>query len=157
MPLVFDDRNLLAPGVAEASLEEVEEHFARFQRSDRRIKLCGRPRDYVLDLRRAGCGRSVIIDGSFVMACVDEPEDIDLILVLPPDWDMAADLKPYQYNLVSKARVRRMYGIDVFPVRAGTVQEEEWISFFSEVNIKWCQRICWPPGTTMKGIVRVNL
>ena len=54
--------------------------------------------EYVDAVKKAACGQSVIIDGSFVMACIDEPDDIDLVLVLPPDWDMQADLKPYQYG-----------------------------------------------------------
>jgi hypothetical protein len=39
MPLLFDDRQLLVDGVHDASLEVVEEHFSRFQRTGRRIKL----------------------------------------------------------------------------------------------------------------------
>lgn len=110
MPLAFDDRGLLPPGVHEASWEVVEEQFARFQRTDRRLKLFGKLRDYAREVKRSGCGTGIVIDGSFVMPCVDEPEDIDVILVLPADWDLSADLKPYQYNLVSKRRSSRGTG-----------------------------------------------
>jgi hypothetical protein len=156
MVLTFDDRGLLPPGIHEATLDEVEEHFARFQRSDRRIRLFDRLRAYLKDVKRAACATCVLIDGSFVMAGVDEPDDIDLILVLPPDWDLAADLKPYQYNLVSKRRVRQEYGIEVYPVRPGSVEEQKWVAFFHRVNIKWCQQFGWPSDST-KGIVRVAL
>src|SRR5262245_47107394 len=81
-------------GGARRLVEAIEAHFGRFQRSDRRTRLFGKLRDYVRAVERAACGTSVIVNGSFVMACVDEPEDIDLILVLPTDWDLAADLKP---------------------------------------------------------------
>src|SRR5262245_43049395 len=47
------------------------------------------PRTALEAITQAGCGTSVILDGSFVMACVDEPDDIDLILILPPDWLVA--------------------------------------------------------------------
>jgi len=156
MTLSFDDRKLLPAGVLDVSLEFVEELFSRFQHTDRRIRLFGKLRDYLAAVKKAECGTSVIIDGSFVMGCVDEPEDIDLILVLPPDWDILAELKPYQYNLVSKKRVRREYGIEVFPVGPGSVDEKKWIDFFCQVNIKWCEQFGWP-ADTKKGIVRVVL
>jgi hypothetical protein len=154
MTLAFDERKLLASGVHDTPLEEVGEHFGRLQRSDRRMKLFGKLREYVSEVRKAGWECSLIIDGSFVMPCVDEPEDIDLILVLPKDWDISADLKPHQYNLVSKKRVQKEYGIEVFVVRAGSVEEQKWITFFCQINIKWCQQFGWPTDS-LKGIVRV--
>jgi hypothetical protein len=83
MTLIFDERQILTNGVHDASLENVEAEFAKFQKSDRRLKLFGKLQSYLAEVKRADCGMSVILDGSFVMACVDEPEDIDLILVLP--------------------------------------------------------------------------
>src|SRR5262245_27472660 len=156
MALVFDDRKLLPPGVHDASLKDVQEYFARFQKTDRRIKLFAKLRDYVAALTRASCGTSVIINGSFVMACVDEPSDIDLIVVLPRDWDTQADLKPYQYNLVSARRVRKEYGFDIFVVQAGAADEQGWTEFFLNVNVKWCSQFGWPKEST-KGTVRVTL
>jgi hypothetical protein len=135
--LSLDDRKLLAPGVHDAAEKEVERLFGRFRRSDRRAKLFRKLRDYLKALRQAEIAVSVIIDGSFVMACVDEPEDIDLILVLPKDWDMNAELKSYQYELVSKRRVRRAFGFDAFSAVDGTRELENCISFFSQVNWKW--------------------
>jgi len=152
----LDDRKLLPPGVHDASLTVVEELFRRFQRSDRRPRLFRKLRDYLAAVKRNGCGSGVIIDGSFVMGCVDEPEDIDLILVLPARWDEAADLKPYQYNLVSKRRVKREFGFDIFVVMPRSEQERDWVTFFSRVNVKWCSQFGWPDKLT-KGIVRVTL
>src|ERR1700722_8733334 len=106
MAFTFDGRNLLPRGVHDGNLEEVAASFAGFQKSDRRIRLYGALRAYLNELQRAACASAVIIDGSFIMACVEEPEDIDLIVVLPPDWDLAADLKPYVYNVLSKRRVK---------------------------------------------------
>lgn len=156
MALAFDDRRLLVTVVHEASLEDVEQEFARFQKSDRRMRLFGRLRDYLTAVKQARCGSSVVIDGSFIMACVDEPEDIDLIVELPPDWDLAANLKPYQYNVLSRRRVKKEYGIDVFPVRPRSAEQQQWIAFFSQVNIKWCQQFGWP-ADSRKGTVRVVL
>jgi hypothetical protein len=123
MALLFDERKLLAAGVQEATLDVVEKHFSRFQRTGRRIRLFEKLRDYLAAVKKANCGSAAIIDGSFVMACVDEPEDIDLILVLPPGWDDTAELQPYQYNLLSKKRVKQEFGLEVFPVGAGTKDE----------------------------------
>jgi hypothetical protein len=156
MPLAFDDHQLLIPGVHDASLQEVEEHFARFQKSDRRLRLFQKLQEYVDALKKAQCAVALIVDGSFVMACVDKPEDIDLILVLPADWDMDADLKPYQYGVVSKRRIKKEYGFDVFVVRAGSVEEQDWTRFFSRVNVKWCEEFGWPERSS-KGVVRIML
>jgi hypothetical protein len=156
MSLVLDDRKLLPAGVHEASMEEIEERFARFQKSERRLKLFRRLREYLTAVAEAACGAAVIVDGSFVMACVDEPHDIDLILVLPENWDTTADLKPYQYNLVSKRRVKREYGFDILVVAPGSADEQEWTDFFGQVNVKWCKEFGWPMTST-KGIVRVWL
>jgi hypothetical protein len=90
------------------------------------------------------------------MTCVDEPEDIDLILVLPADWDATAELPLYQYNLLSKKRVKQEFGLEVFVVRNTSVQEQQWIDFFSQVNPKWRELFGWS-GESTKGLVRVSL
>jgi hypothetical protein len=154
--LPFDDRGLLPEGVHDATLALVDKYLARFQRSDRRIKLFEKLRAYIEDVRMAGCGTNAVIDGSFVMTCVDEPDDIDLILVLPPDWDISADLKPFVYNVVSKRRVKKEYGIEIAAVRPGSIEEAYWLEFFGNVNAKWCKRYQWPLDLR-KGIIRVRI
>ena len=131
MELIFDERKLLVPGVHEVALDVVKETFGKFQKSDRRLKLFDKLVAYLKAVKRADIGASVIIDGSFVMACIDEPEDIDLVLVLPTEWDMAADLKPFQHNLVSKREVRRTFGFDQFVVKIGSANETAWIDFLA--------------------------
>ncbi|HEV3118155.1 MAG TPA: hypothetical protein VGY58_13980 [Gemmataceae bacterium] len=69
---------------------------------------------------------------------------------MPADWDATADLKPYQYNLVSKQRVKKAYKIDVVPVHAGSVRQHDWTAFFSRVNVKWCEQFGWPNRSTKK-------
>ena len=131
MPLVLDDRKLLPDGVHDATWKEVDDLFARFQKSDRRLKLFAKLRNYLDAVKKAECGTSVILDGSFIMGCIDEPSDIDLVLVLPADWDSQADLRPYQYNLVSRRRVRKEYRFDVVAVLPRSAAEKEWIATFS--------------------------
>src|SRR5262249_53086991 len=127
MGFAFDDRKLLQPGVHDASMEDVEAAFGRFQHSDRRLKLVAKLAAFAEAVKKGIPGCDLIVDGSFVMGCIDEPSDIDLILVLPADWDDAADLKPYQYNLVSKRVIRQAYRFDVAVVKAGSADEVEWI------------------------------
>jgi hypothetical protein len=154
VPLTFDERGLLAPGVHDAALAEVEASFARFQRSDRRIQLFEKLKAYLAELGQTGWACEVILDGSFVMPPVDEPNDIDLILVLPADWDMFQPLKPFEYNVVSKKFTRREYQIDVLPAPAGSQAEREYRLLFEGIRIEWCRRFGWPAGST-KGLVRV--
>ena len=156
MSLVFDERRVLSVGVQDASLEAVDEHFARFQKTDRRIRLFSKLRESLTALKKTGWQCKLIIDGSFVMQCVDQPEDIDLLLIMPADWDLDTALPIYQYNLVSKKRVRQEFGLDVFVVPAETPAEQKWINFFQQVNIKWCEKFGWP-ADSKKGIVGINL
>ena len=87
MTLALDERQLLPGGVHDATLEEVDRQFGRFQRTDRRIELVRKLKEYVAAMQQAQIRGSLIVDGSFVMAGVDQPEDLDLVLVLPDDWD----------------------------------------------------------------------
>jgi len=112
--------------------------------------------EYVNDVKSAGIHARIIVDGSFIMGAVDEPEDIDVILVLPEDWDMASEIRPFEYNLIARKRTRRRYGFDVFAVRARSPEEQAMIAFFQQVNVKWNEPLGLPAGLG-KGIVRVAL
>ncbi len=90
------------------------------------------------------------------MGLVDEPNDIDLVLVLPADWDLQADLRPYQCNLISKRMLKKAYGFDVFVVKSGSTGEAKWIDFFGQVEPKWATHFGWPDDLR-KGILRVAL
>lgn len=137
-------------------MEEIEDLFGGFQKSNRRSRLFAKLVEYVAALRNAGLLGQLIVDGSFVMGSVDEPEDIDLILVLPVDWDFAAELRPFQYNLISTRDIKRRYPFDVFTVRASSPEEARWIGFFSKVGVKWYESCDLPDGRR-KGLVRIAL
>jgi hypothetical protein len=154
MPLNFDARGLLPPGVHDATLDEVRDHFARFQRSDRRVTLFDKLRGYLAELAKTGWACQVVIDGSFIMPAVDEPNDIDMILVLPADWDMTRDLRPFEYNLVTNNYTKRTFKVEVFPVAEGSARHRQFLDFFAQVRREWCQEFGWPEGTT-KGLVRI--
>jgi hypothetical protein len=44
------------------------------------------------------------VDGNFVMRCVDEPDDIDVVLVLAADWDLSAELQAFPIQRLVEAR-----------------------------------------------------
>ncbi len=152
----FNEHGLLPVGVHDGTLAEVEEQFGRFQSSDHRMRLFGRLCAYVDEVRRAGCGAAIVVDGSFVMPGVDEPGDIDLILVLPADWDFAAELRPFEYNLESRHRVRRRFGFDVFPVTDASDDYNAWVAYFQQVRPEHERALHLPKGVR-KGLVRIAL
>ena len=86
---------------------------------------------------------------------MDEPSDIDLVLVLPEDWDLAGEVSVWEYNLVDKRRVRQEYGFHVFAVNAGSDAERTWTTYFQKINPKWEDRFDLPAGGR-KGLLRVT-
>jgi hypothetical protein len=154
MPLKFDDRGLLPIGIHDATIAEIEQAFARFQKTDRRITLFAKLTAYLKEVKQTGWQCEVIIDGSFVMPMVDEPNDIDLILVLPADWDMIQSLKPFEYNVVDKAFTKKAYSVEVFAVSAGSEREARVRHLFDQVRPEWCHAFGWPIES-LKGLVRV--
>ena len=154
MALLFDDRNLLPEGVHDASLEEV---VSAFSGTSRRDKLCENLRQYVSGVKLTGWACEVLIDGSFVMPNVREPNDIDLILVLPDGWDMSRrDFRPFEYNTLDKGFTKRVHRIEVQPVLLGSDQHREFLDLFSKIRLEWCEAFDLPDDAR-KGLVRVLL
>ena len=134
MPIPELVDNVLPEGLHDCTIDEIEAKFGRFQASDRRMQLTEMLRRFLGEARRSGAVSAVIVDGSYVSA-KDEPEDIDLIVVLPAYWDFTRDLKPFEYNVVTKVGIRRMkYPFDVFVHADGTDKLRTTIDFFSQVN-----------------------
>jgi hypothetical protein len=156
MPLQLDERGVLPDGIHDATLEEIESLFGGFQHSDRRHRLFLKLKQYVGALRSAGFACSLLIDGSFVMGCIDEPDDIDLVLVLSSDWDMHADLQPFRYNLVSRKDLRREYPFDLYLAQEDTETGSEILALFALVNVKWYSKYGFATGAT-KGLVRLQV
>jgi hypothetical protein len=148
------EHHLLPVGIHDLTLSQVESLFGGFQRSERRARLFAKLVEYLDELKSAGWNARVIVDGSFVMPAVDEPEDVDIILVLPEDWDMSSGIRPFEYNLIARRRTRRRFGFDVFAVRASSPEEQAMVTFFQQVNVKWSVLLGLPPGLG-KGIVRI--
>jgi hypothetical protein len=154
MPLTFNDRHLLPPGVHDAALEEIERELAL---SNRRRTLFDNLKQYIGVVRLTGWVCQILVDGSFVMPSVGEPNDIDIILVLPTDWDMTrTDFKAYEYNVLDKRHTRSVYKIEVYPVLPDSDRHRYFLDLFAQVRLEWCQQFHWA-ADTRKGIVRVTL
>ena len=136
MPPILNLQGILSVEIHDVELSEVQDLFGRFQRTSRRPTLFQKLEAYIIALRGAGIPGNLIIDGSFVMGCVDEPEYIDVVLVLANTWDMTKNLNPFQYNLVSKKVVKRNYRIEVFIALQGSDAETSWTDFFYQINPK---------------------
>ena len=147
-----DEYGLLPPGVHPCSWEEFERRYAT---SPRRRHLLDRLAAYLAAVQARGWDCEAVIDGSFVMEQVAEPNDLDLVLAFPPDWDLAAPLVPADYNLVWGWSVQRDFEIDVFPMKRGSVAFDNMVVFFQGVRLSWKQRFSLPP-TIRKGLVRLT-
>jgi len=75
-----------------------------------------------------------VINGSFVTAKPD-PNDIDLIVVLPTGHDFSRDLPSAEYNFLSGRRLRAAgYPFDVLVVAAGGAAHERALELFQQVR-----------------------
>lgn len=75
----------------------------------------------------------VVVDGSFVTDKA-EPNDIDLVLVLPNHHDFSADVRPFEYNVLSRRMVRRRFAFDVLVAREHSAEFDEYVEFFQQVR-----------------------
>ena len=128
IPALTSD-GLLPPGVHECTAKEVEETFGRFQSTDARVRLTQRLFAYLEEARAAGLVRWIGIDGSYVTSKA-APSDIDMVLALRADHDFTAEVRPFQYNAVSKRRVKKSYGFDLLIAPEGTAALTAHLDFF---------------------------
>ncbi|MBI4661804.1 MAG: hypothetical protein HY735_23525 [Verrucomicrobia bacterium] len=91
--------------------------------------------------------KAVVVNGSFTTANTD-PSDIDMVLVLPQGHDFTGDVSPDEYNLLSKRRVRKTFGFDMFVAEDESQEYERYTRFFQDVKHQ--------PGEK-KGVLRVEL
>ena len=131
----------------DCSLDEVRQTFGTFKSSDRRPNLFRKLEPFVSELRRRGTAKALVVNGSFATAKSD-PNDIDLVLVLPQGHDFTGDVTPDEYNLLSKRWVRRTFGFDMFVAEDESQEYERYTRFFQDVRNQ--------PGES-KGVLRVEL
>jgi hypothetical protein len=129
----FDSDGFLPLGLHECTLEEVMERFGRFQESDRRPSLARELAEYVAEVRSAGIGKYLVVDGSFATTKA-RPGDIDLLLVLRDDVSLSGTVPPFQYNVRSKSYIRNRYNFDFFFGWDGDLTSIEIVSLFARVK-----------------------
>ena len=89
--------------------------------------------NYIQELRSTGKAAGLIVDGSFVTGTA-QPNDIDLILILAANHDFSAELRPFEYNALSRRRVRKRYAFDVLVARTDSPELVEYIEFFQQIR-----------------------
>jgi hypothetical protein len=144
----FNEHGLLPPGIYDCAFDELEDRFGRDQWvkdenpesarreycSPQRSRLCTRLKQYLEELRQAGIDAEVLVDGSFVTDKPD-PNDVDLIVVLPADHDFTGELSPRHYELLSGRRARRAgYPFDLFTVAEGSAEYRSAFDLFEKVK-----------------------
>jgi hypothetical protein len=82
----FNEHGWLPEGIHDCTLDEVSSRFGLFQESDQRPRLWAKFVEFLIEVRRTGLVRRVMLDGSFVTAKSD-PIDIDLLLIVDADHD----------------------------------------------------------------------
>jgi hypothetical protein len=124
---------VLPEGIHECTFEEVSDAFGRFWRTDQRIRLTARLREFLDAARKSGIVAAVLVDGSYVTAN-EVPNDIDLIVAYRPELDFAQELRPFEYNVLSKRTIRQAYRFDAFVLPDGGEEYNTWVEFFSRVR-----------------------
>jgi hypothetical protein len=143
----LNEQGFLPAGVWDCTMAEIQRRFGSFQKTDRRVQLFEKLESFIGEARQTGMIKAIIVNGSFISAKPD-PNDIDLILVLEKGHDFEKELRPMDYNVLSRKRVRRRYGFDMF------VDEED--SDFYEEDVRFFQKVRGGSGLT-KGVLRIVL
>lgn len=147
MPIpALDEDGFLPEGVHECSLDELQQQFGGTELGDRRSDLFARLVNYILELRATGMATGLIVDGSFVTRKT-EPNDIDLVLILFADHDFTATLRPFEYNVLSRRRVSKLYAFDLLVARENSPELVEYVEFFQQIRGDTVRR---------KGILRLK-
>jgi hypothetical protein len=161
MPIpALDENGLLPEGIHECTYTEIEVAFGQSQWKpelpsstrrtvlcEERCRLCSRLRDYLTALEHAELEVEVLVDGSFVTNKPD-PQDIDLIIVLPTGWDFSREPTFREESLLTGKRVRTIgYPFDLKVVPAGGATYREAVAFFQRVRDR---------DDLLKGMLRVK-
>jgi hypothetical protein len=143
----LDESGFLPAGVHACTVEEIGARFGRFQGTSQRPELFARLQTYLREAGDARVAKAAVVDGSFITA-EERPNDVDLITILTDDYDFRAQLRPFQYNILSTRRVRMRFGFDVLVARDNSPEYAEYVAFFQQVRGR--------PGL-QKGLLRVEL
>lgn len=126
---------VLPEGIHDCTIDEIEDRFGRIQGTDWRCTLTKQLREYLSEVWKCSFIMAVIVDGSYVTA-KDRPEDIDILVVLPADFDLGVELPPTAYNLINKKGMKRQFkfNIDLFAFAEGSNGYNTYVETFSKVK-----------------------
>lgn len=139
-------QGVLPERIHDCTLDEIRDVFVQRGSTSQRRRLFEDLEKYIRELRSASIAETVIVNGSFVTSKRD-PNDIDLIVVQPADFDLAQRLRPFEYNLISHKRVKRNYGLDILVVLADSDEYHNIVEVFHGTR----------DPTLRKGLARVIL
>ena len=124
----FDGQGNLPPGIHVASIREIEDRFAIFNRSDRRLQLFQRLLELLAEIHSVAMVKRVLLAGSFITA-TPEPNDFDCLLILDRQI-IHQELRPFEYRVLSRKAARKAFGGDVVAVTEGSELEQSYLEFF---------------------------
>ncbi len=119
--------SFLPPGIHPATWDEFAERFVVFARSNRRLRIGDQLRSFIEESRNSKIVSRIYVAGSYVTEKV-EPNDVDCLIILDPAI-IGAKLPPFQYNLLSRRMVRRLFGGDVLAAIEGSKAEVKYLEF----------------------------
>ena len=128
----FTEDGLLAIGIHQATRDEFRDRFAIVDGSDRRVRIFEQLDRLLDEAAKSGIVKRILVAGSFVTA-KPEPNDFDVILVLDASI-VQRDLRPFEYNLVSRKMARRLFRGDVMPALEGSAELGEYLKFFQSTR-----------------------
>lgn len=132
MPIpALGPNGLLPVGVHDCSLEEIRAAFGHFARSTRRLDLTAKLEAYVSEARQSQLILWIGIDGSYVTD-KPEPEDIDIVVALAPGHDFRTSVLPFEYNLISRRRVKVGYQFDALVAPEASEALDRHMAFFQK-------------------------
>jgi hypothetical protein len=140
----FNKNGFLPEGVWDCDFNEFAKRFAIFRRSERRLKLFENLEELLKETVSTGWVQEIIIDGSYVTG-KDEPGDIDLILVLFPEYDEIA-VPFWASRILNAGYLSRKYRFDVKIEPFGSIGYRKYIDFFQKVT----------DSDERKGVVRLT-
>lgn len=129
----FNSDGLLPVGIFTCSLEEIEEHFGRFRGTDRRPNLTIKLIEYMRELRSANIAKSIIINGSYITD-IDQPNDIDVLLILKDDINLSEPFPPFVKNTFNHTYIKKYYNLDFKFGFENHESTSEIISLFRKVK-----------------------
>jgi hypothetical protein len=121
----------LPEGIHVCTLQEVIAAFG--VTSAKRRDLADRLRDYVSAAARSGLIQSIYLAGSFVTD-KREPGDIDVLVVLKPDFDASKPLRAIDEQVIDTRAARIRFKFDVFAGVIGSEALEANLMYFTRDN-----------------------